>query len=192
VTSDPRQFPQHEEPGAPRIGAPRPSAFDFFTRILNVLGTLLILAMALVVNADIVGRNVFNRPLPGVLEFVGLAIVAIVFLQMANTLREDRHVSNDILIGFLIRTRPRISAAMYVVFYLVGACLMALIVWFVWPILVTNYTGGYFRGAQGIFTIPTWPFIAPIIVGAAATCIQFLLLAWRALQLAAGRDPSEL
>jgi TRAP-type mannitol/chloroaromatic compound transport system permease small subunit len=148
--------------------------------------------MALVVNADIVGRNVFNRPLPGVLEFVGLAIVAIVFLQMANTLREDRHVSNDILIGFLIRTRPRISAAMYVVFYLVGACLMALIVWFVWPILVTNYTGGYFRGAQGIFTIPTWPFIAPIIVGAAATCIQFLLLAWRALQLAAGRDPSEL
>ena len=182
-------MPHQEIGGAPGIGAPRPSAFDSFTRILNVLGTLLILAMALAVNADIVGRNAFNKPLPGVYEFVGLSIVAIVFLQMANTLREDRHVSNDILIGFIIRNWPRVSAAMYTAFYLIGAALMGLIVWFVSPILVQNYTGGYYRGTIGILVVPTWPFIAPVVIGAAATGIQFLLLAWRTLNLATRRMP---
>jgi TRAP-type C4-dicarboxylate transport system permease small subunit len=155
---------------------------------LNVIGTLLILVMALAVNADVTGRVLFNHPLPGVLEFIGLAIVAIVFLQMANTLREDRHVSNDILVQLIARSRPRLAAALYATFHVIGAALMALIVWFVWPILGENYVGGYFRGTAQVVEIPVWPFMAAIIIGAAATMIQFLLLAWRDLRRAAGRS----
>jgi len=154
---------------------------------LNVIGTLLILVMALAVNADVTGRVLFNHPLPGVLEFIGLAIVAIVFLQMANTLREDRHVSNDILVQLIVLSRPRLAAALYATFHLIGAALMALIVWFMWPILQDNYVGGYYRGTANVIEIPVWPFMAAIIIGAAATMIQFLLLAWRALQRAVGR-----
>jgi TRAP-type C4-dicarboxylate transport system permease small subunit len=186
-----RPLPPNPSPAAPPAGeVPPRSLFGGFTRILNVLGTLLILVMALAVNADVIGRNLFLFPLPGVLEFVGLSIVAIVFLQMANTLREDRHVANDILMRVISRTRPRLTAAFYMVFYLIGAVLMALIVWFVWPILVDNYRGGYYRGTIGVVTIPTWPFIAPVVIGAAATCIQFLLLAHRAFLRAAGRRPA--
>jgi hypothetical protein len=55
--------------------------------------------------------QLFNNPIAGVLEFVGLSIVAIVFLQMANTLREDRHVSNDMFVVSLIaKSRPRLAA----------------------------------------------------------------------------------
>ena len=61
--------------------------------------------MAVAVNADVIGRNVFNHPIPGVVEFLGLSIVAIVFLQMANTLREGRHVSNDLLTQLMSRSR---------------------------------------------------------------------------------------
>ena len=164
--------------------------FGRFTQLLNVVGTLLILAMAIAVNADITGRNVFNNPLPGVLEFVGLAIVAIVFLQMANTLREDRHVSNDILVQLMSNLRPRLVAAMYALFHLIGAILMALIVWFVWPILVENYVGGFYRGTANVIEIPNWPFIAAIVIGAAATAIQFLLFAWHAFRQASGRGPA--
>ena len=63
---------------------------------LNVVGTVLIIVMAAAVNLDVFGRDLFNSPVPGVTEFIGLAIVSVVFLQMANTLREDRHVSNDL------------------------------------------------------------------------------------------------
>ena len=172
---------QQQEQGAPKSGAPRSSAFGTATRVLNVIGTVLILAMAVAVNADVAGRNLFNHPLPGVLEFVGLAIVAIVFLQMANTLREDRHVSNDILMIHVTTTWPRVSAAFYAAFHLIGAALMGLIVWFVWPIVAENYAGGYYKGTAGLIQIPTWPFLAAVVIGAGATGVQFLLFAWRSL-----------
>jgi TRAP-type mannitol/chloroaromatic compound transport system permease small subunit len=45
---------------------------------------------------------------------------------------------------------------------------MTMIVWFVWPIVVNNYVGGYYRGTAGVVEVPIWPFYAAVIVGAAA------------------------
>jgi TRAP-type C4-dicarboxylate transport system permease small subunit len=168
--------PQDITGATPAPGAPPPSLFGRVTQALNVIGTLLILAMAIAVNADVAGRNVFNHPIPGVVEFLGLSIVAIVFLQMANTLREGRHVSNDLLTQLISRSRPRLNAAIYATFHGIGALLMALIALYVWPIFASNYTGGYYRGTTGLVEIPIWPFMAAVLVGALATAIQFLLL----------------
>jgi TRAP-type mannitol/chloroaromatic compound transport system permease small subunit len=144
---------------------------------LNVAGTALILIMAVAVNADVIGRNVFNRPIPGVVEFIGLSIVAVVFLQMANTLREDRHVSNDLLMRLVSLSSPRLASVLFAAFHLIGAILMALIVLYVWPLLRDSYLGNYYSGTAGLIEIPTWPFMAIVIIGAAATVVQFLLLA---------------
>ena len=100
-------------------------------------------------------------------EFIGLSIVAVVFLQMANTLQEDRHVSNDIIIRLIADTHPRLSAALYSSFHLIGALLMAIIVIYVWPILVENYQGGYYNGTAGFVEIKIWPFMAVVVIGAA-------------------------
>jgi TRAP-type C4-dicarboxylate transport system permease small subunit len=165
--------------GAPRSGASAAALFRLFTQALNVAGTILILLMALAVNLDVGGRNLFNKPIAGVNEFIGLSIVAVVFLQMANTLQEDRHVSNDIFIRLIQGTRPRLSAALYAAFHIIGAALMTIIVIFVWPIVTENYRGAYYAGTAGIIEIPIWPFMAVIVVGSAATAVQFLLDAWR-------------
>jgi TRAP-type C4-dicarboxylate transport system permease small subunit len=143
--------------------------------------------MAVAVNADVLGRNLFNRPIPGVTEFLGLAIVAIVFLQMANTLREGRHVSNDLLTQLVSRAHPRLNAALYACFHAIGAVLMLLIAIYVWPLFVQNYANGYYRGTTGVAEIPIWPFMAAVPVGAVATAIQFLLLMARDLKRAVGR-----
>jgi TRAP-type C4-dicarboxylate transport system permease small subunit len=188
MEKSPQVSPLPDQRGAPK-GAPRSSPFGNLTGILNVIGTLLILIMAVAVNADVLGRNLLLRPLPGVLEFVGLSIVAIVFLQMANTLREDRHVANDVLIRALEAVQPRLAAALYAGFYIIGAALMALIVWFVWPILLDNYTGAFYRGTQGVVEIRVWPFMAAVVLGAAVTAVQYLALAWQAFVRAAGRTP---
>ena len=147
--------------------------------VLNVAGTILILVMAVAVNADIVGRELFKRPIAGVNEFIGLAIVAVVFLQMANTLRENRHVSNDLIMAWIGRTHPRVAHAFYGLFNLVGAVLMGFIVWYVIPILGENYAGDYYKGTAGIIEIPVWPFMAVVIAGAAVTVAQYLLFAAR-------------
>lgn len=176
----------HDKNGGAPGGAPQRSYFGTLTKILNLIGTLLILTMALAVNADVVGRNLFNHPIPGVLEFIGWSIVAVVFLQMANTLREGRHVSNDILMSFVVETRPRVAAGIFALFDLIGAILMAVIIWYMWPIVATNYNEGYYAGTAGVVEIPIWPFMAAVLIGAIATCLQFFVHAWGGLQKARG------
>lgn len=173
--------------GAPKSGAPPTSAFGLFTQTLNVLGTILILAMAVAVNADVISRNAFNRPIAGVLEFIGLSIVAIVFFQIANTLREDRHVSNDVFIRLLAQSHPRVTAGLHVIFNVIGAILMAIIVVFVWPIASEAYREHYYAGTAGVIEIPIWPFTAVVVLGAATTAVQFLLDGWRHLTIATGQ-----
>jgi TRAP-type C4-dicarboxylate transport system permease small subunit len=168
--------PPEPAEGTPGAGVPRASLFGRLTQALNVIGTLMILAMALAVNSDVLGRNLFNKPIPGVTEFLGLSIVAIVFLQMANTLREGRHVSNDLLTELVKRSNPRLHAAIYASFHAIGAFLMLLIAAYVWPIFWSNFTGGYFRGTASLVEIPIWPFMAAVPIGAVATAIQFLIL----------------
>jgi TRAP-type C4-dicarboxylate transport system permease small subunit len=190
VSADQRPSPHHNEQGGPNPGSSWSSYFGTFTQALNIIGTLLILAMAIAVNADVIGRNAFNHPIAGVLEFIGLSIVAVVFLQMANTLREDRHVSNDVFIRMLAAVRPRVAEGLHAAFNMVGAVLMLMIVVYVWPIMRESYEGDYYAGTAGVIEIPIWPFMAIVVLGAATTVIQFLLDAWRHYQRARRREPA--
>jgi TRAP-type C4-dicarboxylate transport system permease small subunit len=170
--------PQYDELGALKTSAPSGASwFGRFTAALNIVGTILIVAMAIAVNADVFGRNAFNHPIPGVNEFIGLSIVSVVFLQLANTLREGRHVSNDIIMQAIGVHRPRVAYVFYGLFNLIGAGLMALIVWFVWPMVVEMYQAGYYKGTANVVEIPIWIFVVPVIVGGTATAIQYLLFA---------------
>jgi TRAP-type C4-dicarboxylate transport system permease small subunit len=169
---------QHDDLGALKTSAPRNSSwFGTFTATLNIIGTVLIVAMAIAVNADVLGRNAFNHAIPGVNEFIGLSIVAVVFLQLANTLREGRHVSNDIIMQAIGVHHPRVAYAFYGLFNLIGSFLMAFIVWFVWPMVVEMYEAGYYKGTANVVEIPIWIFVAPVVVGGIATAIQYLLFA---------------
>lgn len=164
---------------APAPSMPPRSWFGTITIALNAVGTVLILIMAVAVNVDIIGREVFSRPIAGVTEFLGLSIVAVVFLQMANTLREDRHVSNDLIMTAVGRRRPRLAYFFYGVFHLIGAVLMGFIVWYVVPIVRDNYVGDFYKGTGGVIEIPVWPFMLVVVIGGAVSVIQYLLLAAR-------------
>jgi TRAP-type C4-dicarboxylate transport system permease small subunit len=174
----PSQQQQHDELGVLKTSAPSNSSwFGTFTAALNFVGTVLIIVMAIAVNADVFGRNAFNQPIPGVNEFIGLSIVAVVFLQLANTLREGRHVSNDIIMQAIGVHHPRVAYAFYGLFNLIGAGLMLFIVWFVWPMVVEMYQAGYYKGTANVVEIPIWIFVAPVVIGGVATAIQYLLFA---------------
>jgi TRAP-type C4-dicarboxylate transport system permease small subunit len=169
-------------------GPRRRRGFFWIPVVLSITGTVLIVLMTIGVNADILGRDLFNHPVAGVTEFLGLAIVAVVFLQLANTVREERHISNDIIVSGIALSYPRVKCAIYSVYYLLGAVLFALIVWFVIPIFIETYQGGYYKGTTGYIEIPVWPFQSTVIIGAAVTSVQYLLLAWRELKRAIGID----
>ncbi len=172
--------------GVPARAHSSPSGFGWLTVGLSTAGTLLIIAMAVGVNADILGRELINRPVPGVTEFLGLAIVAVVFLQIADTSREERHISNDLIVSWIAERHPRLAYAIYGIFHLIGAAMFLIIVWFVVPIFTENYQGGYYKGTAGYIQIPVWPFVGTVLIGAAAAAVQYVLLALREFGRAKG------
>lgn len=144
---------------------------------MNALGTLWILALMVLINADVLGRNVLGAPVRGVTEIVSLSIVGIVFLQLADTLRTGRFTRADVLLDRLKRTRPAVGDAVQAVFHLVGLALMIVIFVASWEPLAQAVAIREYVGAVGDFQAPVWPVRLITLLGLGATALCFALLA---------------
>lgn len=161
------------ESGAPS-GAP-PGPFGRVVDGLNGLGSVLIFAIMLLIVADVLARDLFSSPIDGVAELVAMSIVAIVFLQLGSTLRHGRMSRADLFIDGFRRRRPRAGAALQAFFDLCGAAVCAIIGWASWTPLAKAWAGSEYVGIEGVFTAPTWPVKAIVVIGCTLTAIQYLL-----------------
>ena len=161
---------------------------DRLTSVMNSVGTGWILALMVLINADVVGRAAFGAPISGVPEMVSLSILGIVFLQLANTLRSGRLTRSDALLGALRRRLPRLATAADAIFHLAGAALFYVIVTSFLPKFERAWERNEFVGAVGNFTAPTWPINLIVLIGAGAVLVTFLLNAV-CLAVAAWRGP---
>lgn len=148
---------------------------DAISNTLNVIGTLLILGLVILVNADVLGRNLFLAPISGVPEIVSMSIVAIVFLQVSQAFRMGRFTRTDALLDAIARRSPRVRAAVELVY--VAAALA--LVWFLlsasWPLFDKAWERGTYVGTVGDFTAPEWPVKLVILIGCAALVMQLLI-----------------
>lgn len=151
-----------------------------FARLLgamNALGTVWIFALMLLINSDIVGRELFRAPVRGTSELIALSIVGIVFLQLGHTLAVGRVTRSDVLIEGLLQRRPRLGRTLQGLFHLAGAVLLGIIFYGSLPRFLDALEIGEYVGAVGDFTAPTWPVRLIILIGSAATGLQYLVLA---------------
>ncbi|MEX0407360.1 TRAP transporter small permease [Aquibium sp. LZ166] len=181
------------ESAIPRDEAPPPGPpagpFARVIGVMNAVGTIWIIGLMLLINADIFGRGALNAPIAGVPELVAFSIVGIVFLQLAHTLRSGSMTRSDVLLNVLERRAPRVRSALLAFFHLVGGLLMAMIAWKFWASVAAAWLHPErnFMGNPGFFTIPQWPLFILVFLGIVATAVQFLLTAWNDLR--AVREP---
>ena len=169
-----------QEPGTPAsesYGTRLPLRLDRLFGAMNALGTLWILALMVLINLDVLGRNLLAAPVRGVTEMVSLSIVGIVFLQLADTLRTGRFTRADVLLDRLKRTSPLASDALQAAFHLVGLALMLVILVASWQPLAEAVRIREYVGAVGDFQAPVWPVRLITLVGLCATALCFALLA---------------
>lgn len=162
----------------------------WFTAVANLLaavGTVWILLMMLVIVADVLGRNFFNSPITGVAEVAGRSVVAIVFLQLAAAVLYGRMTRADFLVRYLRDTAPHLARSIEVLFALVGALVCLAILYAAWPDTANAWRTNEYFGVRGVFTIPTLPFRAIIIGGAAITALAYLVVGWSHARRLLGR-----
>ena len=167
---------------APSGEAPTPG-FTPLVVGMDALGALIVLGMMVVVNIDVFGRWLFDAPLAGTLELTEMAIVAVVYLQLAHTIRVKRLTRSDAFLDLLAKLRARTAnLVMRMGFNLIGAVILAIIAYGQYPRLIDAWSRGYYKGNVGIFTAPTWPLEGIMLLGAAAASVQFVILAYRNLR----------
>ena len=153
-------------------------SFGYVISVMNSIGTAWVFVLLVIINLDIGGRALFNHPIRGVPEIVAMSIVACVFLQIAHTLKVGRLTRSDILINRLETGHPVLKHLLEGVYYLIGAGLMAILLYASFPLFTRAWRIDEYVGAQGDFMAPVWPVKLIILIGCAAGAVQFLLMAW--------------
>lgn len=147
------------------------------TGAMNVAGTAMVLVIMLVILVDITGRVLFARPLPGTPEIVAMSIAVIVYLQFPSTLRAQRVIAADGLLGLLGARRPRLQRGVLALHHAAGALMFAVVCRFVVPKVHEAWTTADYYGSLSVFTFPKWPVFAIIAFGCATMAVQYALLA---------------
>lgn len=145
---------------------------------LNAIGTAWVAAITVLICADILGRVLFRFPLVGVPEIVKVSIVAIVWLQIPHTLKTGGHLRSDVVLRFL---RGRSRAVVDLFAYALGAIIFALLVYSGWDTMIQAWELGEFEGELPV-RVPTYPLRSIVLLGAALTALQFLLMAAEAMR----------
>lgn len=145
--------------------------------VYGAVGAAAIFLMMLHITADVIGKFVFNFPLPGTIPIVSQYYMVIAaFLPLAMVERMTGHISVEILFN----TFPRTLRSLLTVFSIaLGIVIFAALTWATWGEAVKKYDIGAFSYEQGV-KVPVWPsyFILP-----AGTALLVLVLVWQLFAL---------
>lgn len=151
---------------------------------LNAAGTVMILGLMILINFDVLGRNLLDAPVPGVIEITEVAIVVIVFLQAAHTLRQGRMLQSDGTLLVLRNRYPRVGATMDMLINILGLMVFLALAYAMSPRVSLAWENNLYKGNLGGFTVPIWPLELAILVGSALTAAQFAINALAAMRIA--------
>jgi TRAP-type C4-dicarboxylate transport system permease small subunit len=145
------------------------------------VASVLIGGILLLVVVDVVLRYFFNRPIKGVTDVCGMALVFITSLGMAWLLKEEGHVKIDIV---LVRLSPRPQALTNAITSALGAVTFQFIAWYgVRSILHLVEQGVKIYG--GMLSISIALLLIPLAIACFLFSIQFVrrsymyLKSWR-------------
>lgn len=155
--------------------------FDKTIRAINALvkvmswisASVLIIAVLMIV-ANILGRSVFKKPVPGTIELVEMLSVVVVFFGMAYTEFRRGHVHVELLTSLLSR---RVQGVLAGIMSLLAAVYFAIMAWRC-AVLAWEYWSPTFRQTF-ILLIPFTPFILLMAFGSAVLVVATLVHVFR-------------
>jgi TRAP-type C4-dicarboxylate transport system permease small subunit len=137
-------------------------------RLLTVVGAGCLAAMGLITVADVAGRYLLNRPVPGALELSEFALALLVFLGLGSTGLRGSQVVVDVA---LERFPPRLRTVSAVVNALLAIGFWALIAWR----SAAQAKEVALKGeVSAILALPTSPFVYAVALGSAVMAVALL------------------
>lgn len=158
------------------------SAFDRFVgalaRGLHMLAAAWLFVLALLILADVLGRGLFDQPVPGTAEVVANSLVAIAFLQLSHAIRMHGMLRAELLQPYLPKALWR---WFIVVGYIVAVGFFLAIAYASWEPMLSAWEIGEWQG-EGALRVPTYPLRSVVVAMCVLAAICYALLAIKALR----------
>ena len=145
------------------------------TQTCNVAGTFLIIFVMVIVNIDVIGRELFLVPVAGVPMMVSMSIVAIVFLQTPQTFKQGRLTQNSAILDTIGKKSPAARLGTEIIFSTAAFYLILQIFVATVPLFKKAWVRNTYEGIIGDFTAPIWPIKFIILLGCALLMVQIFL-----------------
>ena len=147
-------------------------------QFLALLSGLAVFSLMILAVVSVSGRNFFNAPLPGYVDWIEQAMPLIAFMGIAYVMREGAHIRMDIVVGQL---RGRALYLAEFVTTLAVLILMALLVWGTWSHFERSFDFAapmWSRDSSMDIALPIWPakLLAPVAF--AVLCLRLCLQLW--------------
>ena len=153
--------------------------FNFITQSFNIIGTILIIFIMIIVNADVIGRELFLMPIAGVPMMVSMSIVAIVFLQTPQTFNRGRLTQNVSILNAIGRRSPLVKLLLDITYSIAAFFLILQIFKSTYPLFIKSWVRNTYEGTIGDFTAPIWPIKLVILLGCLLLMVQIMLFGIR-------------
>ena len=118
-----------------------------------------------IVNIDVIGRELFLVPVAGVPMMVSMSIVAIVFLQTPQTFKEGRLTQNSAILDSIGKKSPVTKLSIEIIFSAAAFYLILQIFLATVPLFKKAWVRNTYEGTIGDFTAPIWPIKLIILLG---------------------------
>jgi len=129
-------------------------------RLLGILSALILAGMAVLTAIDVIGRDLFNAPVPGGYETTALMLMTLFFLALPIVTARNEHIAVNLIDNVL---PPAGLMILQLIFNITAAVVMAVLTWFVWH--QAQSILGY-----GDVTLYLQIPVAPFIFLASASC----------------------
>lgn len=133
-------------------------------RLLALLSGLAVFSIMVLAVISVSGRNFFNQPVPGYVDWIEQIMPLIAFMGVAYTQRDGGHIRMDIVVSLL---KGRALWLVEFVTTLIVLIVMLLLVWGAWAHFQRSFDWGaplWSRDSTIDIGLPIWPakILAPI------------------------------
>lgn len=135
------------------------------TRGLTYVGMFLLIPMMLWTAAEVVGRGVWSRPIPGTLEMSSYMLAVFILLGLAYTHQVKGHVRVTM---FTERLPEKVSLALDVLTTLLSIFIIAMLCWQGYVVAMEE------KSVSDMLRIPQYPFRMLVALGALFLCLELI------------------
>ena len=142
------------------------SAVRWLTRVAAYLGMILLIPMMLLTSAEVVGRGLWDRPIPGTLEMSSYMLAIFLLLGIAYTQQVKGHVRVTMLTS---RLPERAREVLGICTTLLTLFIVVILCWQGWQVGIEETT------VSDMLRIPQRPFRLLVSVGAGLLALELIL-----------------